>query len=742
MKNKGGIYKIISVFTMFFLLVLSGCNQLPTGTSFSTEGEASVGNDVVLETVTDADGRPIYSIADYDWEIKAHPYGKSDNLYELSIDTLHVSSDNVSIVALKAVDEQFIVICQDESTAAVAYMVNPLTMQITAFCNLPKGTYSDNGVRVNDKGEIEIWNEYHHELFVFNKKLQELEHITIWNVRTSVLPLPISSDHKYVYYKDADDGYLYAYQTETETRTKIFPDINVLGDDTAIMLGLLRQDSCLAFRYYDKETKEYVYEVREIATGTVLHRDTSEISGIETSGDTYLLRHFEDGLSEIVFGKEADEVPHVISLKDYAEYEQTVTDIRTESVISCLRKEDARDTYQELVNQDQETVQDEKTQRVSMLTLQLYDLATGTRQCALEFDYTHELQDSPDCKMIYLKKADCVICMVEDSVIRWLVWDLTKDNSKIEDDTNYIYKWQNPEEPDYEELVRLTQQAEQIMQQYSVEIYFGDSILKYTSHEYEYLVSTNTIRIEKMLNILEKALDKYPEGMLAQLGEKSTQEGHLQIHLAGEIIPVGMNGLDNASGCQSSIDGIPYIVLDINCVTQLERMVYHEIFHAIEWRLNYVEAVSQTQQVPFTREEWEAIKKSLGYLGDYLGDYPEQEYDYNGDIFFNETEWSYFNPDGFRYDKSYRTSKKSRTDDYTVGTDEAYFVDVYSKSFPTEDRARIMEYAMLDAEDEQRKNVESFWIQAKLMYISREIRRGFDTTGWPEKTAWEMAITE
>lgn len=720
MSSKGSIYKTVSIVMVIFLLVLSGCGQLPIGGPFFTDAPISAGDvDTESEVVTDAEGRPVYSIADYDWEIENHPYERKDNLYELSIDGLNTLSNDKQIVAMKAVDEQFVVICQDASTAAVACMVNPLTMQITAFCDLPEGTYSDNGVRVNDKGEIEIWNQYHHELFVFNKRLRKLEHIRIWNVRISVLPLPVSSDHKHVYFIDADDGYIYSYQTDRETRTRIFSDINVKGDDTAIMVGLLKQDSCLAFRYYDKATKEYIYEVREIATGTVLYRDTGEISNIEIADDTYLLRHFEDGLSEIVFGKEEEEVPQVISLKDYEEYGQTVTDIRTESVISCLRKEDAGEA-----------------QKVSLFKLCLYDLANGKRQYALDLHYIHELQDTPNCRMAYLKEADCVVCMIEDSTIRWLVWDLTKDSSKTGDGTNYIYKWQNPERPDYERLTQLTQWAEQIGQKNGVEIYFGESVIR-NCKSHENKASTNVIRIEKMLGILEKALDKYPEGMLAQLGEKSVQEGRLQIHLVSDIVPIGSDAVD-ASGYRNSIDGIPYIVLDINCVTELEKIVYHEIFHAIEWELCYGQRFSSKEE----QKRYE--QKFMQDLRNYYGIDIEGEiyYDKKIEIFFDEEEWNNLNPNGFKYDSNYRTNRRNHNDEFTVGTDDVYFIEIYSKSFPYEDRATIMECAMLDAEDEQHKNVESFGIQAKLKYICKEIRRGFDTTGWPEKTVWEMAITE
>ena len=142
-------------------------------------------------------------------------------------------------------------------------------------------------------------------------------------------------------------------------------------------------------------------------------------------------------------------------------------------------------------------------------------------------------------------------------------------------------------------------------------------------------------------------------------------------------------------------------MLDVNSFEDLENTIYHEIFHAIEGDMNYSEAA-----------------------------------------FFDYEVWDGLNPEGFAYDYSYRDNRDNYNFGYTVADTEheAYFVDVYSKSFPGEDRARIVEYAMLDAADVRRKNIEGSRLQAKLKYICEQIRKGFDTTGWPEKTFWEQAL--
>ena len=67
-----------------------------------------------------------------------------------------------------------------------------------------------------------------------------------------------------------------------------------------------------------------------------------------------------------------------------------------------------------------------------------------------------------------------------------------------------------------------------------------------------------------------------------------------------------------------------------------------------------------------------------------------------------------------------------------------YFVRDYSKTFETEDVADLFGNLMKgDAPPEYFGGVH---MQAKCSYFSKLIRKGFDTTGWPEKTGWEERL--
>ena len=70
-------------------------------------------------------------------------------------------------------------------------------------------------------------------------------------------------------------------------------------------------------------------------------------------------------------------------------------------------------------------------------------------------------------------------------------------------------------------------------------------------------------------------------------------------------------------------------------------------------------------------------------------------------------------------------------------TDSGYFLSDYSMTYPTEDRAEILSYAMYGYVEEYKRNPKVF---DKLDYYSRCIRDCFDTTGWPDVTSWEEIL--
>ena len=97
-------------------------------------------------------------------------------------------------------------------------------------------------------------------------------------------------------------------------------------------------------------------------------------------------------------------------------------------------------------------------------------------------------------------------------------------------------------------------------------------------------------------------------------------------------------------------------------------------------------------------------------------------------------EWNTMNPEGFLYDNDY-IANQNRQDEQYLQPGNQYFIDMYSMSFATEDRARILEYACLPGNEGY---FSSPVLQEKLKRIAGGIRKTFDL---PEGSyLWEQYL--
>lgn len=233
--------------------------------------------------------------------------------------------------------------------------------------------------------------------------------------------------------------------------------------------------------------------------------------------------------------------------------------------------------------------------------------------------------------------------------------------------------------------------AKELGDQYGVEICIADQCK--TEHSgFTASQVTDPDDISAALDLLEGVLSKYPDGFFQQLCYDSIQQ--VQLSLMTDLVP--------GDGYQGSYNGFAYrsddeyqIVVDIYSIT--DSTYYHEFSHIIDSRL-----------------DWDS-----GFRPDAL---------------FSEEHWASLSPESFSYTHSYDSA---RPNIYGNGLD-SYFIDDYSCTFPTEDRARIMETAM--GEDGAWIFSEHEPLREKLDYYSKCIRDCFDTTGWPETTSWEAYL--
>lgn len=237
----------------------------------------------------------------------------------------------------------------------------------------------------------------------------------------------------------------------------------------------------------------------------------------------------------------------------------------------------------------------------------------------------------------------------------------------------------------------LYERATAIGEQYGVDIRIADQCqLDYGYYESQ--EATDSSAIENSLAILEKALSAYPNGFIKQLAYDSIR--NLQFEFVYNLEPrLDMHVGDSAAAFALEQADSYLIVFDVSVMD--EGTVYHELTHVIDKRL-----------------AWDASLRE-GAL-------------------FSEDTWMTLNPEGFEYANTYDGLPEA----LLAYTNSGYFVSEYSMTFPTEDRATMMEMAMQNDIFKL-----EYWagMRNKLAYYSNCIRDCFDTTGWPEETVWEQA---
>ncbi len=236
--------------------------------------------------------------------------------------------------------------------------------------------------------------------------------------------------------------------------------------------------------------------------------------------------------------------------------------------------------------------------------------------------------------------------------------------------------------------------AEELSAAYGVDIRIADQCQLDYDEYYGYQIY-DELQVSYALDQLEIALSQYPKGFFSQLLYGNLDSIRIELigglqkkHLAEDAAYTSFSAFAQEKGDHY------LVVVDVDFA--YTDTYYHEFSHIIDKRLEYDASLR-----------------------------PEALY--------SDSAWMELQPKGFGYSYSY----DYLPDDVGSSRYDGWFVDYYACTFPTEDRARIMEYAM----------AQIYWpfegdtpIDDKLTYYSQCIRDCFDTTGWPEKTVWEQAI--
>ena len=286
----------------------------------------------------------------------------------------------------------------------------------------------------------------------------------------------------------------------------------------------------------------------------------------------------------------------------------------------------------------------------------------------------------------------------EDNKAHFMFWDISGE--RIENDLDLESVEESIKAPEGIAVSQeLFNRAKTLSEKYGVEILIADQCdTVFTDHSAELLL--DEAEIAQALDTVDYVLGRYPEGFFEQLKHNTYKE--IEIQLLGILEKdYSTDEMKYISGgfVNYSYQGKLVMALDARTVNLddeinpiLAGTMYHEFSHIIDKRLEF-------------------------------------DARYREEAYYSETGWEELNPEGFEYNDSYYGTLAPQYADY--------FVDAYACTNSTEDRARIMECAMLGDES---VFVDKEGVRQKLEYYCQGIRDSFDTTGWPEILPWEDVI--
>lgn len=525
----------------------------------------------------------------------------------------------------------------------------------------------------------------------------------------SVTELSVGDLDTYCYeYCPSRDSLIYSVGNSSACELR---EISFASGEDVLLMDFDRSYNYADLMYYNDEEQIGIFSASELFSNEYVSfiLDFSDMSIIGQCDSHYSLLEYEDNtVRTSFFGDNANEL--------------FVTTINTENqMASPVCSIDMTDCVYSIENTDLIFVF-ETSEEYGCL-IKAYDPEAGMLLFESGFNYAeHSTERTPvssdsenESKSLYIGSSEN-FCQYGDTLLfnvytDWyidtvIVWNTELSEAQNEylssSDTVIEYPFYIPEETVY--FDSNTEYAETIEDEYGIEIYYGDSAdIEFVDYTVDMVYDEDDIHIG--LGALEKTLKMFPDGFFRELSESGYIRG-INFYLCGEFTPYGENSVSDAVAFTYTDSGFAIVVANIYEDEYLVDNYCHEICHVIDTRL---------------------LEEGI----------------------LDEVVWSSFNPEGFEYNNSYLDEDgndftETASDEYTPWDDEfldywdadtIYFIDSYAKTYPTEDRARLFEYAMCP-DGYTDDFFESEHLQAKLEYLSQCIRECWDSEHW-EETEWE-----
>jgi len=315
--------------------------------------------------------------------------------------------------------------------------------------------------------------------------------------------------------------------------------------------------------------------------------------------------------------------------------------------------------------------------------LDYYELNTGILRASLTLDKLQmptsivNSQDHAIYILVYDPAADC------DILYRWDVLRQAPDPSNTQ---VYTTPYRSQESPDLEALEHCRELSRNIGEKYGITVRIWEDACTHQPWDYQFSPEYLAPVLEQELKLLDQRLARYPEEILKQTISHFTG---LTICLVREITGTSESSSPNsATGIQFFEEEEAYVVITTGQYS--EQALYHELYHVMDTHI-------LTESTAL--DQWEAL-----------------------------------NPVGFSYSKG--AYGPEDFDIYLQGQTRA-FADRYSMTYPKEDRARILENAMLQGKKDL---FLSEYMQQKLSSLCRGIREAYKLDKLPEVLPWEQYL--
>lgn len=558
----------------------------------------------------------------------------------------------------------------------------------------------------------DIWTT---TLYVFSEDFTSVQTVEtgVWNS----YEIEYLESTNSIYFQNSENNSMYRYDLLTEETSEAFTD--KLGYQSLWLEEILEDSHTAVFSGSRISDSLYVDILVDLDTGKPLYETTGDMKFYESDGKIFAVREDENNLNIGVLDEENSMFKTCceIELDDY--YQSMYFD-QAEGLLFISTPEDTAACRLFCFDLEKQTLRCVDSFDVSGYLPQ--DLPVTVNDGTGDFD-SEEGSYSEDSISLKFTGSGSAIPETDEilfSVVSptgiedILIWNYGGEEEQDEalpssaswssilctiPETNSVYA----DNSEY---------ASALTEKYGVSILLGeDAVIPFQNYEAEEMDEEGTTY--RALCVMEKTLALYPDNFFRQFTDESLSG--ITFYLVGDISPTGENSIDDPGGFAYLNNGIQMIVLNAEYTGAMQKNICHEISHAIDRRL-----------------------ENLGFQSDT--------------VYLDEGVWASFNPRGFSYYYSYLDEngdsyEYAGSDDYTSyssafwtdgGVNAVFFVDIYSKTYPTEDRARLMETSM--TEGGLPDYMKSVHIQRKLNYYFSAIRSAWDTAGWPAQASWEKAL--